>query len=176
MQDEVRVHMHPVRAEQLMMLAEQWQCNSTEAVERLIRERISAGDLPDSTPGLEVSAFGNLVAFKIDFDRTPPMSWEQALKISQALGQLATGRTNGFRCAYSEDTSLIFMRNSDEGFTVSFAAPGDTRSKTVTQGILEDLTRQFKAAALAAKANKTGESQKAGAAYGKSKDTTEMRA
>lgn len=155
MQSEVKVLLHPVRAEQLMMLAERWQCNSTEAVERLIRERIAAGDLPDSTPGLEVAAFGNLVAFKIDFDRTPPMSWEQAIKISQALGQLAAGRTNGFKCAYSDDTSLIFANNSS-GFTISFATPGGTVSKDVTQGILEDLVRQFHTAALTAKANKTG--------------------
>lgn len=165
MQNDVKVLMHPVRAEQLMMLAERWQCNSTEAVERLIRERLTSGELPDSTPGLEVAAFGNLVAFKIDFDRTPPMSWEQALKISQALGQLAAGRTNGFRCAYSEDTSLVFARHGEESFMVSFTTPGDVRSKEITQGIVEDLGRQFKAAAMTAKANKTGRSENSDMPY-----------
>lgn len=157
MQSDVKVPLHPVRAEQLMMLAERWRCSSTEAIERLIRERIANSDLPDSTPGLEVAAFGNLVAFKIDFDRTPPMSWEKALKISRALGQLAAGRTNGFKCAYSDDTSLVFTRNND-GFTVSFTWPGNSKAKPVTIGIVEDLARQFHAAALAAKANKTGQS------------------
>jgi hypothetical protein len=148
-----------------MMLAEQWRCNSTEAIERLIRERITAGDLPDSTPGLEVAAFGNLVAFKIDFDRTPPMSWEQALKISQALDRLASGAMNGFKCAYSEDTSIVFTRRGD-GFSVSFSSPGDEKTKDVTATIVEDLARQFRAAALAAKANKSD--KESGFSYRKS--------
>lgn len=155
MQNDMRVLLHPARAEQLMMLAEKWRCNSSEAVERLIRESIAQGDLPDTTPGLEVAAFGNLVAFKIDFDRTPPMSWQQAMKISQALGQLVNGKSDGFRAAYSADTSLIFTR-TDDGFAISFTAPDNRKTVTVTTSILDDLTRQFSAAATKAKANKTG--------------------
>ena len=158
MQSDVKVPLHPVRAEQLMMLAEQWRCSSTEAVERLIRERIIAGDLPDSTPGLEVAAFGNLVAFKIDFDRTPPMSWEQALKISRALGEMAAGRMGGFRCAYSDDTSIVFAQQG-ESISVRFSSPGDEKAKEVTATIVEDLARQFRSAALKAKANKNGSRQ-----------------
>ncbi len=138
-----------------MMLAEKWRCSSTDAIERLIRERITAGDLPDSTPGLEVAAFGNLVAFKIDFDRTPPMSWDQAMKIGQALDRLASGGMNGFKCAYSEDTGIVFARKAD-GFSVTFSSPGDEKTKEVTATIIEDLARQFRTAALAAKANKNG--------------------
>ena len=41
MQSDVKVPLHPVRAEQLMMLAEKWRCNSTEAIERLIREQVA---------------------------------------------------------------------------------------------------------------------------------------
>ena len=155
MQDDMRVLLHPARAEQLMMLAEKWRCNSSEAVERLIRDSIAQGNLPDTTPGLEVAAFGNLVAFKIDFDRTPPMSWDQAMKIGQALDRLASGAMNGFKCAYSEDTSIVFARKAD-GFTVTFSSPGDEKTKDVTGTIIEDLARQFRTAALAAKANKNG--------------------
>lgn len=138
------------------MLAEKWRCNSNEAVERLIRERIAAGELPDSTPGLEVAAFGNVVAFKIDFDRTPPMSWQQAMKISQALGRLAEGKMQGFRCAYNEDTILVFARKGDL-HTISFTSPEHKKAVSVTPSILEDLSRQFRTAAMGAKANKTGQ-------------------
>ncbi|WP_223479234.1 hypothetical protein [Oricola indica] len=155
MQDDMRVLLHPARAEQLMMLAEKWRCNSSEAVERLIRDSIAQGNLPDTTPGLEVAAFGNLVAFKIDFDRTPPMSWQQAMKISHALGQLVNGKNDGFRAAYSAETSLIFTR-TDDGFAISFTSPDNRKTVTVTTSILDDLSRQFNAAAMKAQANKTG--------------------
>ncbi len=173
MQSDVKVPVHPVRAEQLMILAEKWRCSSTEAIERLIRERISSGDLPDSTPGLEVAAFGNLVAFKIDFDRTPPMSWEQAMKIGRALDRLASGGMNGFKCAYSEDTSIVFARKTDS-FTVTFSSPGDEKKKDVTATIIEDLARQFRTAALTAKANKNGNSSEIGRASGRERVLTHV--
>lgn len=175
MQQDVKVPVHPVRAEQLMILAERWKCSSAEAMARLIRDRISSGDLPDTTPGLEVAAFGNLVAFKIDFDRAPPMSWEQALKISQALEQLANGRSKGFKCAYSADTTLVFNQTGDS-YAVSFTTPGESRSKTVTPDIVEDLARQFRMAAMTAKANKTGRTGLSGLPYARANGSDEMHA
>ncbi|TPL52048.1 hypothetical protein FJ937_11845 [Mesorhizobium sp. B2-4-4] len=86
----ITVRLQPRRLEQLKAIAAALNLSVAEAVSHMIREKIAAGVIPDTIPGITIDRVGHSVVIKID-DSRATISVDTARKIVGALRRMADG-------------------------------------------------------------------------------------
>lgn len=87
----ITVRLQPRRLEQLKSIAAALNLSVAEAVSHMIREKITAGVIPDAIPGILIRRLDSGVLIKIDDNEPNIVAVSTARQIAEALRSVANG-------------------------------------------------------------------------------------
>ena len=149
MSNASHISLHRSRLQQLRDLAASTGTTVSETINRLISEKIEAGELPDTVPGFEVSTRSGGVVMRLDKLELPAFDPKSAADLADDLQMLVDTQAHPGRTAtFPAAGKLVFARRGT-GFTVAYTVGGvEIGRKTATRGILLDVARNLRTAAL----------------------------
>ena len=115
----------------------------------MITKEIEAGALPDTLPGFEVSAHSGGVVLKLDKLELPGFAAKSAANLADDIQALVETVGCPGRAANFTGAGRLVIGRKGNGFVLAYSVGGvEIGRKTATRGILVDLARHLRTAAL----------------------------
>lgn len=118
----ITVRLQPRRLEQLKAIAAALNLSVAEAVSHMIREKIAAGVIPDTIPGIVARRLNDGVSIQIDDHAAVTVSPDIAREMAEALRTVADGN-HPFASVLYPDNPSVSYRVSRQGSGIKFELP-----------------------------------------------------